>query len=64
MPQVISGGGRGRGERNQTPGAGATSLVAGGPELWEEGGWEALASSDTFPFGLLPPVWGGAGFIS
>lgn len=40
MPQVISEGGRGRGERNQTPGAGASSLMAGGPELWEEGGLE------------------------
>lgn len=51
MPQAISGRGGWRGERNQTPGAGASSLVAAGPELWEEeGGQEALGSRGIFPF--------------
>lgn len=56
MPQVISEGGRQRGERNQTPGAGASSLVAGGPELQEEGGQEAQGSGGIFPFRLLPLI--------
>lgn len=51
MPQAISGRGRQRGERNQTPGERASSLVARGPELSEEeGGQEALASRGIFPF--------------